>query len=128
MVSPAARKIPAPGGNGWCSAVIDLANPAPPRRGGLDPEVPTILLSLKLTGRRLLVAHTAAYEEPNAPIFLDPRPVTVPRPDASADLRCPGCVSKAHIGAYGADTLAVIDHQDGCGWLDAMLKTSGPTS
>lgn len=103
-----------------------VTRPAP-ERGGHDPAVPQILLPLKLTGR-LLAAHTRDYHNPDAPIFLDPRPVAVPRPDASADLRCPGCVSRAHIGPYGGDTLAVVSHEPGCGWLASMLRESGLAS
>jgi hypothetical protein len=98
--------------------VIDLASG--PERGGLDPEVPAILLPLQITGR-LVVGHTADLSDPAEPILVDPGEVVFPGTPA-ADLRCAGCISKPTIGRLGGDTWAMIQHERGCQRLDELAQ------
>ncbi len=103
--------------------VLDLANgPDAPPRGGRDPDVPMVMMPLQVAGR-LRVAHTWALSDPDAPIWLDESADVYPGTEF-ADLRCPQCVTRADIARGGGETVAVLEHQPGCGWLAALAARS----
>jgi hypothetical protein len=105
---------------GTASAVIELANGSgEPERGGSDPEVPQVMMPVRVTGR-LRTAHTWDLADPDEPVWIDERADAYPGAQV-ADLRCPRCVTKLDIGQLDGDTIAVLQHQPGCRWLRRFL-------
>lgn len=111
---------------GTCSAIIDLANPAEPERGGHDPAAPQSRGTLLVSGRLLRVGHTWALSDPDEPVFIDASADVHPGGRAAADLRCTGCVARVDIGRLDGDTLAVLEHERGCRWLRKFLARRTP--
>lgn len=90
-----------------------------PERGGRDPGMPLVLTSLKVTGR-LITGHTWSIADPDAPVIVAETAIIEPSADIFTDLRCPGCVARVEIGPCAGDTLALVEHQDGCAELAAL--------
>ena len=84
--------------------VIDLANN--------DGPEPVVILPVEVKGR-FLIGHTWSITDPDEPVLVRQRDIMEPGP-LTADLRCRGCSPRTQIGRLGDDTLALLEHQDGC--------------
>jgi hypothetical protein len=93
-----------------------------PRRGGRDPEVPTLLLTHWQVTGLVQIGHTADIEDPDAPIVVHECPV-IPGADgvASVDARCRHCVARLIIARGEDRTLLVLQHEGGCPELARLL-------
>jgi hypothetical protein len=100
---------------GYARGVIDLASPAEPERGGMDPEAGLVLTEMPVTGR-VMTGHTADLDDPAAPILI--RETDISGPPASGALyvegKCPSCITKSAIFRSDGETLLVLQHEPGC--------------
>lgn len=99
---------------------IDLVNGGPEELGGKDPRAPLTLGTLLVRGS-LRVGHTFAAADPDAPIWMEERPVT-PDSEWYRDFRCDWCVTKSNIAYQHGQTWMILEHRRGCRWLRKIAK------
>ena len=105
---------------GHAARVLDLANDEPAELGGKDPRAPLTLGTLLVQGE-LHIGHTYDAADPDAPIWLEERPITADS-DWYQDFRCDHCVTKSNLAyQYGA-TWLVMEHTRSCRWLRKMAR------
>ncbi len=107
---------------GWAAGVIDLASPEAEEMGGKDPRAPLTLATLLVRGGRLNVGHTFAAADPDAPIWLEERPVT-PSSEWYQDFRCDHCVTKSILVYQHGATWLIFEHTRSCRWLRRIART-----
>lgn len=122
---------PAPGGGriavegGTANAVIDLANPGPPRRGGHDPLAPQVLTRLVVTGR-LRTGHTRDFHDLAEPIIIREQDDKYPG-SIYAEGRCRACIAHPFLVRSDDETITVLEHEPGCPVMGGLLREAGVT-
>jgi hypothetical protein len=97
-----------------------------PERGGLDPEVPTVITGWQVSGP-FRIGHTTCLDDPATPIVVREADTVLPGPDGLgyAEGRCRRCVAKPFLASPGGRAMLILEHEPRCPRMEGLLREAG---